>query len=164
MSKIIKLFLIKSYKFTLIIICIIGYKCLDETTNPGGHAVVLIRCDPDCLTLMNSWGEKWGDGGFFRVKDQSVLNEMEFYDVYWTLDDLTDSEKQAYKIEGTRKAKELLEVFPSLSDIVYQCPKCNCSSKVVEYSGNLLEAECPKCHKISKPTNENILRTQPLFL
>ncbi len=35
----------------------------------GGHAVVLIRCSPAYLLFMNSWGQAWGDGGFFRVKD-----------------------------------------------------------------------------------------------
>ena len=129
------------------------------TAEAGGHAVVLIRCDPDCLTFMNSWGTDWADGGFFRVKDQSVLNEMEFYDVYWTEDDLTDSEKQAYKIEGTRKAKQILEEFPSLKDVYVQCPKCKRDSKVDEFSGNLLEAECPKCHQKFKPTARDILQS-----
>ena len=120
---------------------------------------MLTRCDPDCLTFMNSWGSNWADGGFFRVKDQSVLNKTEFYDVYWTEDNLTDSEKEAFKIESSRKAKEMMETFPSLKEIVYQCPKCNCGSKVIEYSGNLLEAECPKCHQVFKPTNESILES-----
>ena len=129
------------------------------TTKPGGHAVVLIRCDPDCLTFMNSWGTEFADEGFFRVEDQSVLNDMKFYDVYWTLDDLTSGEKRAYKIEGTKKAKEVLEKFPSLKDVIYKCPKCKRDSKVVEYYGNLLEAECPKCHKSFEPTNGSILQS-----
>ena len=128
------------------------------TTKAGGHAVVLTRCDPDCLTLMNSWGTDWADGGFFRVTDQSVLNEMEFYDVYWTEDDLTDSEKRAYTIESTRRMRELMEEFPSLKDFVYQCPNCKCGSKAYEFSGNLLEAVCSKCHQMFKPTNESILQ------
>ena len=135
---------------------------LDESTGTEselGHAVVLIRCDPECLTFMNSYGPMWGDGGFFRVKDQSVLNRMEFYDVYWTENDLTDGEKEAFKIESSTKAKEVMETFPSLKDLVYQCPKCNRGSKAIEYSGNLLEAKCPKCYQAFKPTNESILES-----
>ena len=44
-------------------------------TDPGGHAVMLAGCDPNCLTFMKSWGQEFADGGFFRVEDQSVLNE-----------------------------------------------------------------------------------------
>ena len=43
-----------------------------------GHAVVLIRCHPNCLVFMNSWGQKFADGGFFRVRDGTVLHDMEF--------------------------------------------------------------------------------------
>lgn len=125
--------------------------------NLGGHAVVLIRCDPDCLTFMNSWGQQFADGGFFRVKDQTVLNATTFYDIYWTLNDLTLNEKQAYKREGAIRGQELLQTFPSLQDVCFACPKCNRTSCVGEYSGHLLEAECPKCHRRFKPTNQEIL-------
>ena len=74
-------------------------------------------------------------------------------------DDLTDSEKQAFKIESSTKAKEVIETFLSLKDLFYQCPKCNQGSKVMEYYGNLLLAECPKCHQVFKPTNESILQS-----
>jgi hypothetical protein len=63
----------------------------------GGHAVVLMRCDAGSLTFMNSWGTEWADGGFFSISNESVLNDMKFYDVYWTVDDLTECEKQAYE-------------------------------------------------------------------
>ena len=128
-----------------------------DTTPGGGHAVVLIRCDSKCLTFMNSWGTGWGDNGFFRIKDQSVLNDMKFYDVYWTLKDLKASEKQAYKEQGAERGRELLQTFPSLQDLFYKCPKCSDTSEVVQYSGNLIEAKCPKCHQKFKPTNRDIL-------
>ena len=121
--------------------------------------MVLTRCDPDCLTFMNSYGMDWADGGFFRIKDQSVLNGLEFYDVYWTEDDLTDSEKEAFKIKGTRRAKRVMEEFPSLKDLVYKCPKCDFGSRVEQFSGNLLEAKCPICCQVFKPTNESILKS-----
>ena len=30
------------------------------------------------INLMNSWGQKFADGGFFRVKDANVLNKAKF--------------------------------------------------------------------------------------
>ena len=61
--------------------------------------------------------------GWWRIlpcKDQSVLNKTEFYDVYWTKNYPTDSEKQAFKIKSSTKAKEVMETFPSLKDLIYQ--------------------------------------------
>ena len=43
--------------------------------DPGGHAVVLVRCEPNCLMFMNSWGQKWGDRGFFCIKNAKVLQK-----------------------------------------------------------------------------------------
>jgi len=45
---------------------------------------------------MNSWGQNWGDGGFFRVKDHTVLG-IKFFDIFWTEDDLKSSEIKAYE-------------------------------------------------------------------
>ena len=126
---------------------------------PEGHAVVLIRCDPKCLTFMNSWGTGFADKGFFRVEDSSVLRKMQFYDVYWTLDDLKESEKQAYKEKCTADAKKLLEDFPSLKDLPVKCPMCNKISKVVEYCGSLLVATCPKCDQTFMPKNRDLLES-----
>ena len=126
---------------------------------PGGHAVVLIGCDANCLRFMNSWGQGFADGGFFRIEDQSVLNDTEFFDVYWTLNDLKSSEIKAYEREGIKRGKELLQTFPSVQDLSYKCPKCNKISRVGEFSGHVLEAECPKCHQKFKPTNKEIMQS-----
>ena len=123
----------------------------------GGHAVVLIRCDPNCLTFMNSWGQEFADSGFFRVKDQKVLNDTTFFDVYWTEDDLEESEKLAYKKSCTERAKQVSRIFTSTQDLPYKCPKCDERSRVSEFSGNIIEAECPKCHEKFKPTGAGIL-------
>ena len=128
-------------------------------TELGGHAVVLIRCDPKCLTFMNSWDTDWGDGGFFRVKDQTVLQNTTFFDVYWNEDELKPSEIQAYEKECTERAKELLHTFPSIQELRHKCPKCSQWSKVDEYFGHILEAKCPRCHEKFKPTNEEILQS-----
>lgn len=121
--------------------------------------MVLMGCTPDCLTFMNSWGQDFADGGFFRVENQSVLNDTKFYDVYWTEDDLKPSEKEAFKREGTERARDLLQTFPSVQDLSYKCPICSQKSKVGEFSGHVLEAECPKCHQKFKPTNKEIIES-----
>ena len=121
--------------------------------------MVLIRCDPKCLTFINSWGTEFADKGFFRVADHSVLREMHFYDVYWTEDDLKESEKQAYKEKCTADAKKLLEKFPSLKDLPFKCPVCKKISKVVEYCGSLLVATCPKCDQTFIPKNRDLLES-----
>ena len=127
--------------------------------DPGGHAVVLTGCAPNHLTFMNSWGQNWADGGFFRVEDKNVLHNMKFYDMYWTEDDLKPSECEAFKREGTERGKELLQQFPSVKELPYKCHKCNRKSKVEEFSGHVLEAQCPKCHQKFKPTNKDILQS-----
>lgn len=126
---------------------------------PGGHAVVLTRCDPECLTFMNSWGDKFGDGGFFRVEDQNVLNDTKFFDVYWTLADLKPSEKQAYERKCTERAQQLSRTFPSIQELPYECPKCKQNSKVGEFLGHILEAKCPKCSQTFTPNNKEILQS-----
>ena len=69
----------------------------------AAHAVVLVRCEPNCLKFMNSWGQHWGDGGFFCIQNAKVLPEMEFFDVYWNEDDLYSSEKKAFKKKGANE-------------------------------------------------------------
>lgn len=108
---------------------------------------------------MNSWGQNFADGGFFRVKDSNVLNDMTFFDVYWTEQDLKPTEIQAYERECTERAKELLYTFPSLEDLPYECPKCNENTRVGDYLGHILEAECPKCHEKFTPTNKEIMQS-----
>ena len=66
---------------------------------PGGHAVVLMSYDSKGMRFLNSWGEGWADSGFFKVKDASVLG-LQFLDVYWTLNDLKHSEKEAYELHA----------------------------------------------------------------
>ena len=46
-----------------------------------GHAVVLTEIFKDNLYFLNSYGENWGDKGFFRVKNADVL-KAKFIEVY----------------------------------------------------------------------------------
>ncbi|XP_062407049.1 uncharacterized protein LOC134098110 [Sardina pilchardus] len=66
----------------------------------SGHAVVMSRCSSERLRLMNSWGRGWGDQGFFRIQNADVLG-LKFVDVFWTLDDLRQEEKDAYTKYGS---------------------------------------------------------------
>ena len=68
-----------------------------------GHAVVLTTYNSKSgqLRLMNSWGMEWGDSGFFNVESADVLG-LEFFDIFWTLNDLTQGEKDSFRNFGYR--------------------------------------------------------------
>ena len=83
------------------------------------------------------------------MKDQSVLSDTKFYDVYWTEQDLTPTER----------VRELASTFPSVKDLQHECPHCKQTSKVGEYLGHLLEAKCPKCYKTFTPTKKEIMES-----
>ena len=109
-----------------------------------GHAVVLTSYNSGCLRLMNSWGSCWADGGFFRVRSADVLG-LEFIDVFWTLDDLKQEEKDAYTRDGPGIGAKLMSSLQGLKTAMYRCPLCSKESKVVDFSGRLLQAKCPQC-------------------
>ena len=111
-----------------------------------GHAAVLTSFDSECLRLLNSWGDKWGDMGFFRVQKADVLG-LKFIDVYWTEDDLKEEEIIYFKKHGSTVARQLMEKLPSLKRAEYTCPKCSKRSPVMEFTGTLSRANCPKCGK-----------------
>jgi hypothetical protein len=117
-----------------------------------GHAVVLIKCEPTSLILMNSWGTNFADGGFFRVRNQAVLN-LTFYDVFWTLDDLKESEIKAYRAKSSQVGQTMIQKLPaSIKNLPYKCPQCHQCSAAIAFITHFLEAECPKCHQHFKPT------------
>ena len=61
-----------------------------------GHAVALIDAAAGGpLEFFNSWGIKWGNGGFFKTANSKVLN-MTMYDVYFMEEDLVENEKDAF--------------------------------------------------------------------
>ncbi|EUC26924.1 hypothetical protein COCCADRAFT_113012 [Bipolaris zeicola 26-R-13] len=55
-----------------------------------GHAVILVRCGPSCLTFLNSWGSEWGKNSTLSVENPAVLQfegaskwyRMCFYDIF----------------------------------------------------------------------------------
>ena len=115
-----------------------------STSDPGGHAVVLMSYDAESLRLMNSWGDDWADNGFFRVQNSDVLR-LEFVDVFWTVDNLSRKEKRAYDQHGTEVAAKLMRSLKGIQVAKFKCPLCAVESKVVDFSGQLLKAKCPKC-------------------
>ena len=139
-----------------IVLLLFNYIGLNSYDDVAAHAVVLVRCEPNCLKFMNSWGQHWRDGGFFRIQNADVLPEMEFFDVYWSEDDLYSSEKKAFKKKGANEAKKISQTFASINELDYECPKCHHISKVGDYAGNLLEAKCPYCRKSFEPDQEGV--------
>jgi hypothetical protein len=121
-------------------------------TKTDGHAVVLMKCDPTSLTFINSWGPDFADKGFFRVRNQAVLN-LQFYDVYWVLSDLKASEIQAFRTKSGDKGRELMQKLPpGIQNLPYQCPQCHECFPVSAFITGWMGAECPKCHHRFKPT------------
>ena len=125
--------------------------------------MVLIRCHPHCLVFMNSWGQDFADGGFFRVQNGKVLHDMQFYDVYWEEENLTSSEKGAFERMAFDKVKGLFTKFKSLQELSYVCPRCKKESYVDEFTGHHLEAKCPKCLRTFKPDGPGLLESLYLY-
>ena len=126
--------------------------CSVPKTPDFGHAVVLTSFDSECLRLLNSWGENWADMGFFRVQNADVLR-LQFIDVYWTVEDLTDEEKSYYWKHGSDVARKLMNVFPSITRAEFKCPRCSKVSTVMEFTGTLLNTKCPKCGDVFSAMN-----------
>ena len=132
------------------------FYCTGESGPLTEHAVVLVRCYPQFLEFMNFWGQDWANGGFFRVKDAQVFQDMTFFDIFWENDDLTPKERNAYKAKALANAQKLHETFPSVGELLFQCPLCKKNSRVNDYNGHFLLAECPKCWRQFKPTYEDL--------
>ena len=130
-----------------------------------GHAVVLTSFDSQCLRMLNSWGETWGDMGFFRVQNADVLG-MEFIDVFWDTEDLTEEEKTCYEKRGSEVARKLMNELPSLTRAEFKCPRCSEISPVMEFTGTLSHAKCPKCRKefYSKNAEEGNILALNIYL
>ena len=112
----------------------------------GVHAVVLASYDSSCLRFMNSWGEEWGDGGFFRIQNPEVLN-MKFMRVYVDTEALLPSEKHYYRTHRLENLAKKLMNLKGLRYTRYACPKCQTSSRLSEFRGRMFEPECPHCQR-----------------
>ena len=151
---------------------ILTKKKLDVSKPPNdplsGHAVVLTSYNSQSLTFMNSWGVGWANEGFFRVENAEVLgNQLEFFDVYWKVDELSDKEKERYRKHGSELARKLIELLEGLDFAEYTCPKTNCRrvSLVTEFTGTLSKVRCPKCFgEFSANDNEGNILALNIYL
>ncbi len=91
----------------------------------------------------NSWGDSFGDKGFFKIKDSSVFSNMTFFDIYWDEDNLSIDENERYKLAANKRLLEWAEEYKSLKDLPFQCPNCKEEYKMSEFGGNYEEAICP---------------------
>jgi len=75
----------------------------DPNYHHGGHAILIIGYDDErqAFRVMNSWGEDWGDRGFFWISYASAISEIE----------------EAYVMEG-----EVLPPRPTLAPHVGPAP------------------------------------------
>ncbi|XP_045168868.2 uncharacterized protein LOC123531720 [Mercenaria mercenaria] len=116
-----------------------------RNSDTSGHAVVLTSFDSECFRLMNSYGEDWGDTGFFRIENAEVL-DLKFIDVYWESGDLSQRERRSYSQHGTEVADKLMKTLKALQVATFTCPLCGAESNVNEFRGTLSRACCPRCN------------------
>merc|ERR1712034_54773 len=68
--------------------------------NPGVQVVILTGIGgnggDEYYKIGNYWGWKWGNEGGFRVRVNSDLKILAFYDVFWYLEDLSQTEKDSW--------------------------------------------------------------------
>lgn len=134
-------------------------------TNPGGnkgkvggHAVVLVGFGRGYMKFMNSWGKDWADGGFFKVRDGTVLGsapstrKIRYFDIFWYASDLSAKEQAAYrKFAAEELGLASKKISPAFKNLIYKCPKCGQCSPLNDYVGDVFLATCPKCRKSFKP-------------
>jgi DNA-directed RNA polymerase subunit RPC12/RpoP len=124
----------------------------------GGHAVILTGCNGRSLTFLNSWGQDWGKNGSFSVENRSVLDidrpqgsALQFYDVFWEEEDLTQGELEAYQEKANSRVQDRANQFPSILEMEYKCPQCREISAIADLEGGIRRVTCPKCQSKFAP-------------
>ena len=131
----------------------------------GGHAVVLIDANISALEFLNSWGPQWGNNGRFRIENADVLtafddSPMTFYDVYWTLNDLTQNEKTNYERSIRATSEAIRRNDPDSSKycaLYFKCPHCHQLILDEKLSTSSKVCICTHCHLEFNP-RDSILR------
>ena len=118
-----------------------------------GHAVVLIAIEKNCLVFLNSYGEGFGDKGYFRVENSNVLH-IRYYDIYWDESCLTKKEKDYYyniHLEIVRKTCKYLmstkDKIEELKNKNFDCLNCSNKIKYDKFTCEALNIQCPICLK-----------------
>jgi len=71
--------------------------------------------------------------------------------------------KNILKIRVKKIANDIVEYFPKIGEVKYQCPACKQSSQTKEFGGNFNDAICPKCNKKFQPTVQDFVRSLYLY-
>ena len=116
-----------------------------------GHAVVLIAIEKNCLVFLNSYGEGFGDKGYFRVENSNVLH-IRYYDIYWDESCLTKEEKYYYyniHLEIVKKTCNYLmstkDKIEELKNKEFNCFNCSNKIKYNKFTCEALNIQCPIC-------------------
>ena len=119
-----------------------------------GHSVILTDIDDDNnYIFVNSWGKNWGNEGKFKSKKNCL--KLTFYAVYYTIDSLTQEEKNSWEnlktdikiyfnefksIRCTKCGKSAeIEKFHFIEPNKFKCPYLNCIFEIKENSEFLFE-------------------------
>jgi hypothetical protein len=132
----------------------------------GGHAVVLVSCNPHSLTFLNSWGHQWGNNGSFSIEDHTVLEmdgasgpiSVRFYDVFWLQRKLTEKERESYDLKAYEVLRTRAEQHPSIFELEVRCPRCSTDSPIANFFGNIREVVCPRCDQSFAPEPGNLMQ------
>jgi hypothetical protein len=134
----------------------------NSSPDGGGHAVVLVQCDPRSLTFLNSWGNKWGKHGSFSVENQGVLESngirVGFYDVYWLECDLTAGERRAYNVQVDEVVRARAQQHSSILEFEARCPRCCNNAPIADFTGSIRKAVCPLCHQSFTPEPSHLVQ------
>ena len=125
------------------------------------HSIVLISAKNGYLRFLNSWGENFGDHGFFSIENSEVLRDMEFYEVYIDENDLTQKEKnkhENFEKELSVKYFKDLDNYKSLCNEKITCPICEKSVKIKDFKGSIDKVRCPKCNQIFDNKDERLAK------